>query len=242
MDILSLGAALLAGVLTILSPCVLPILPILFGAAAGRNRYAPVALAVGLAAGFTAIGLFLATIGFALGLDAAVFRTGSAAALILVGAILVVPRGQRVVQAALAPVGAWADRRSAAIDGRSGGLATQFGLGLLLGLVWSPCAGPTLGAASLLAARGEALGSVALTMLLFGFGAALPLLLFGLAGRAAMRRMRGGLGAAGRAGKLLLGAGLLVAGVLVLTGFDKRLEIWALDHGPGWATEWSTRF
>lgn len=57
------------------------------------------------------------------------------------------------------------------------GVLGQFGVGVLLGAVWSPCVGPTLGAASLLASQGRDLGVVALTMLLFGFGAALPLLL-----------------------------------------------------------------
>src|SRR5258708_1652562 len=59
------------------------------------------------------------------------------------------------------------------------GLSGQFGVGLLLGTVWSPCVGPTLGAASVLAAQGKNLGAVALTMLIFGLGAGLPLMLFG---------------------------------------------------------------
>lgn len=242
MDLISLGAALLAGVLTILSPCVLPVLPIVFGSAAGSHRHGAVALALGLAVGFAAVGLFVATIGFAIGLDAGLFRTLSAVLLMAFGLVLLVPRAQAAMQGALAPVGNWANRRTPGVGGNATGLAGQFGLGLLLGLVWSPCAGPTLGAASLLAAQGQQLGMVALTMLLFGIGAAVPLLLIGTAGREAMKRMRGRLRSAGRLGKLLLGGGMLVAGLLVLTGRDKALETWALDHGPAWATEWSTKF
>ena len=85
------------------------------------------------------------------------------------------------------------------------GLAGQFGLGLLLGAVWSPCVGPTLGAASLLAAKGENLGQVAITMLAFGIGAALPLMLLGFLSREAMQRWRGRLLEAGKGGKTLLG-------------------------------------
>lgn len=240
MDILTFGAAFLAGVLTILNPCVLPILPIVFGAATNQHRYGPAALALGLAVGFTLIGLFVATLGFSLGIGADLFRTVSGVLLLLFGIVLLVPQAQAALQSALAPVSRWANRRADRVEG--GGLGGQFGLGLLLGGVWGPCVGPTLGAASLLAAQGEALGQVSLIMLLFGIGAALPLLLIGIFGRQAMMRIRGGLGSAGRLGKLLLGAGMLAAGALVLSGFDKSIESWAVRHGPQWAVDLSTRF
>jgi len=70
----TLGLAFLAGILSILSPCVLPLLPIVLGTAQAEHRLGPVALAAGLAVSFTAIGLFVATIGFAIGLDTDVFR------------------------------------------------------------------------------------------------------------------------------------------------------------------------
>lgn len=240
MDIFTLGAAFLAGVLTILSPCILPILPIVLGSASSEHKFGPVALALGLSTGFAALGLFVATIGFSLGLDPAIFRNVSAALLIGFGLILIIPAAQMRMQALLAPIGNWANSRTSGTRGT--GIAGQFGLGLLLGAVWSPCVGPTLGAATLLASQGEALGEAGLVMLLFGIGISIPLLALGLMGRQIMVRMRGGLGKAASYGKLLLGAGMLIAGLLVLTGWDKSAEIWFLDHGPAWATEWSTRF
>ena len=81
-----------------------------------------------------------------------------------------------------------------------------------------------MGAASLLAAKGENLGQVALTMLAFGIGAALPLMLLGFLSREAMQRWRGRLMEAGRGGKTLLGVLLLAIGLLIATGLDKRLE------------------
>ena len=95
-------------------------------------------------------------------------------------------------------------------------LAGQFGLGLLLGAVWSPCVGPTLGAASVLAAKGENLPQVALTMLAFGVGAALPLLLLGILLRRALMRWRSRLLEGGKAGKTALGL------ILSLSGFSSR--------------------
>ena len=201
----------------------------------------PLALAVGLALSFTAIGLFVATIGFAIGLDTDVFRTISAVLLIGVGLVLLVPKLQEQFALAAGPV---SQLGAAAISTTSPptGLAGQFGLGLLLGAVWSPCVGPTLGAASLLAAKGENLGQVALTMLAFGIGAALPLMLLGFLSREAMQRWKGRMMEAGRGGKTLLGVLLLAIGVLVATGLDKRLETALVDASPDWLTTLTTRF
>jgi cytochrome c-type biogenesis protein len=198
------------------------------------------ALAVGLALSFTAIGLFVASIGFAAGLDTNVFRTISAILLIGIGVLLLVPRLQEQFAVAAGPVSQWAG--GYLDDFAANGLAGQLGLGLLLGAVWSPCVGPTLGAASLLAAKGENLGQVALTMLAFGIGAALPLMLLGFTSREAMQRWRGRLLEAGRGGKALLGVLLLAIGLMIATGIDKRLETALVDVSPEWLTTLTTRF
>lgn len=236
----ALGLAFLAGVLTVLSPCVLPLLPIVLGAAASQHRLGPLALAGGLALSFTAIGLFVATIGFAMGLDTGVFRAVSAVVLIGVGLVLLVPRLQEQFALAAAPVSNWAG--GYADNFTPGGLAGQFGLGLLLGAVWSPCVGPTLGAASVLAAKGENLPQVALTMLAFGVGAALPLLLLGILSREALMRWRSRLMEGGKAGKTALGLILVAVGLLVATGLDKRLEAILVEASPDWLTQLTTRF
>jgi cytochrome c biogenesis protein CcdA len=236
----ALGLAFLAGVLTVLSPCVLPLLPIVLGAAASQHRLGPLALAGGLALSFTAIGLFVATIGFAMGLDTGVFRAVSAVLLIGVGLVLLVPRLQEQFALAAAPVSNWAG--GYADNFTPGDLAGQFGLGLLLGTVWSPCVGPTLGAASVLAAKGENLLQVALTMLAFGVGAALPLLLLGILSREALMRWRSRLMEGGNAGKTALGLILVAVGLLVATGLDKRLEAILVEASPDWLTQLTTRF
>jgi len=236
----TLGLALVAGVLSILSPCVLPLLPIVLGTAQSEHRLGPVALAAGLAVSFTVIGLFVATIGFAIGLDTDVFRAISAFLLIAIGLVLLVPRLQAQFAVAASPVGAWVDDRFGGFTATS--LWGQFGLGLLLGAVWAPCVGPTLGAASLLAAKGDNLGQVALTMLAFGIGAALPLMALGFVSREAMMRWRGRLMEAGKGGKMLLGALLVAVGLLVATGADKRLETFLVDASPDWLTNLTTRY
>jgi len=216
----TLAFAFLAGVLSLLSPCVLPLLPIVLGAAASRHKLGPLALSAGLALSFTAIGILVATVGFALGLDAGLFRTAGAILLVGIGAILLVPAFQARVALAASPVGTWTESRFGGFSTEGG--TGQFGVGLLLGAVWSPCVGPTLGAASIAAARSEDLLSVSLTMATFGLGAALPLLLLGLLSREALTRWRDRMRAASGPVKQLFGAALVAAGLLILTGLTTR--------------------
>ena len=113
-------------------------------------------------------------------------------------------------------------------------------MGALLGAVWAPCVGPTLGAASLMAARGENLGQVALTMLAFGVGAGLPLTALGLASRETMLRWRGRLAAAGSGGRRALGLVFAATGLLILSGADKAAEAWLVEISPPWLTALTT--
>lgn len=226
------GLSLAAGTLSTLSPCVLPLVPVLLGAALAAHRLGPYALAGGLTLSFTGIGVFVASLGAAVGLDQGVFRDAAALLLIAFGAVLLSSSLQR--------------RFAAATSGLSGaghgllakvtldGLPGQFVLGLLLGLVWSPCVGPTLGAAVTLASQGQDLAQVTLLMALFGLGAGLPLIALGLVSRQAMARARGKLLAAGQWGKRALGGVMLALGTLILSGADKLFEAWALRGAPEW--------
>jgi len=236
----SYGLALIAGLLTALSPCVLPLIPIVIGTAIGEHRLGPVALAAGLGLSFVVVGLFVATIGFAAGLDQDLFRSVAAILLIVVGGVLLMPRLQARLASGTGPIGNWAQEHADGFSPR--GLGGQFLVGLLLGAVWSPCVGPTLGAASVLAARAENLFAVAITMLAFGVGATLPLLAIGLMSREALGRWRNRLLAAGRSGKAVMGALLLAVGALILTGLDKRVETVLVDASPAWLTDLTTRF
>jgi cytochrome c-type biogenesis protein len=235
-----IGLAFLAGLLSTLSPCVLPLVPIVIGSALSENRYGPAALALGVALSYVAIGLFVGTVGFTIGLDQDVFRSAAAILLILVGSVLLLPRLQLQLAAAAGPIGNWVQQRSSGVSTR--GIGGQFAVGLMLGVVWSPCVGPTLGAASILAARAENLAGVALTMFAFGIGAALPLCAIGLVSREVLSRWRSRLLAAGSLGKLLMGVTLVAVGTLILTGLDKRVEMVLVDASPAWLTELTTRF
>ena len=234
------GLAFLAGVLSILNPCTLPILPIVLAGAASEHRLGPLALAGGLTLSFTLIGLFVATIGFAIGLDAEVFRAIAAVLLVAVGAVLVLPMLQVRLALAAGPMVNWTEQRLAGVS--TAGLGGQFLLGLILGAVWVPCVGPTLGAASVLAARGEDVAAVALTMLFFGLGAALPLAALGALSREALARWRDRVMRAGRGLRAGLGALLILVGVLILSGADKFIEAALVGAAPEWLVDLTTRY
>jgi len=234
------GLSLAAGLLSTLSPCVLPILPLVIGAALGAHRLGPLALAAGLVVSFTVVGLFVATIGYGLGLDSEWFRILAALMLIGFGLILLSDRLQSRFSSATSALSAFGHHALSQL--RLQGLGGQLFVGLLLGLVWVPCVGPTLGAASALAAQGRDLPQVALVMVLFGLGAALPLLVLGTLSRSVLARYRGQLFMVGRVGKTILGVILLAFGLLIVFGLDKRLEAFLVAHSPGWLTELTTRY
>src|SRR5258708_19442872 len=94
MDYANIPLALFAGLFSILSPCVLPLAPIVLGTAVSEHRLGPLALAAGLATSFTAIGLFLATIGYSIGLDGEFFKVPFAVLLILPAHSLLVSPSQ----------------------------------------------------------------------------------------------------------------------------------------------------
>lgn len=228
-----------AGALTILSPCVLPLVPIVLSSAAQRHRFAPLALAAGLVVAFTATGFVVAAFGQALGIDTLAVRAAGAVVLCLAGIVLLVPKLQDGLTRVASPLAAWASRRQTALDGRAG-LWGQAMVGALLGVVWAPCVGPTLGAAVALGAEGKDLGEVALVMVAFGLGISTVLLVIAFAARGALARWRGRMLKAGGRGKAVLGALLLLIGIFILTGFDRKVEAFALDHLPDQVTEWST--
>jgi cytochrome c-type biogenesis protein len=240
MTVGSIFLAFVAGVLSILSPCVLPIIPIVLGAASSAERLGPVALAAGLSTSFVVIGLFVATIGYSIGLDADVFRYVAAALILAIGVVLMLPQLQAQLATASGPIANWTDQRFG--SHRGSGLSGQFWIGALLGAVWSPCVGPTLGAASLLAAQGRNLLQVAVTMFVFGIGAALPLLLLGLLSREAMMQWRKQLLSAGQVIRVGLGVLFVAMGALVLTGLDKSIEAALVAASPHWLTDLTTRF
>ncbi|MFM9913614.1 MAG: cytochrome c biogenesis CcdA family protein [Methylophilaceae bacterium] len=234
------GLAGLAGVLSTLSPCVLPLIPILLASALAAHRFGAIALAGGLALSFTLVGVAVAAAGSAVGLDQDALRVTGSVLLIIFGLVLLLPVLQEKFAQATSRLSSSGQTMLAGITLE--GLHGQFLLGLLLGLVWSPCVGPTLGAAITLASQGENLFKITGVMAVFGLGAAVPLVILGLISRPLMMRFRGKLMETGKRGKQILGLVLLLLGSAVLFGWDKLFEIWVLKLAPQWLVDLTTRF
>jgi cytochrome c-type biogenesis protein len=225
-----LGLSLAAGSLTTLSPCVLPLLPLVVGGSVQRNRLAPVAMGLGMATSFALIGLLVGALGPSIGLDADHVRVVGALMLIVLAGVVWIPAwSERFSQWAM-PLATSAQHASAGLD--AGSLKGALVLGAVLGLVWSPCSGPLLASAlALVVSEGGALPG-AIILGVFGLGAAVPLVAVAYASRAGFERWRDR--ALGSMDKVKKGfaALLALAGVGILLGWDKALETWALDHLP----------
>ena len=226
-----------AGLLTLINPCVLPLLPIVIAAAFQNSRLGPLALAAGLTVSFAVLGVSVTAFGHLVSVDGDSVNRVAAVMMMAFGVVLLVPRAQTALATLAAPL---ASRANSRIDTRErSGIAGQFGVGVLLGAVWSPCVGPTLGGAIGLAASGEGLGQAAATMLAFGVGVSTVLMALAYGSRQAVSARRERLAAWMPWAKPVMGATLLVVGIAVLFHIDRMIEGWLLDQMPIWLQDLS---
>jgi cytochrome c-type biogenesis protein len=231
LELAAVPLALVAGVAGVLSPCVWPLVPVVTSSAATSGRSGPIYLSLGLALSFAVAGTFLTLLLVSTGLDPEMFRYLAAVLLVAVALVLLVGRVNDWVTLRLS---AFSSRFNMGSRATAGSAPGQFGVGALLGVVWLPCVGPTLGAAIALASMGQSLGMAFVVMLAYGVGTAGVLLGAGLASGRLLARWRSALMTGGGFGKKFLGWMLLGLGMLVLTGLDKYLEALAVGIVPEW--------
>ncbi len=227
----------LAGLLTLINPCVLPVLPIVLTSALQVSRFGPLALAAGMTVSFVALGLTVAAAGRALGLTEEVIAQGGAVAMVVFGLILMVPRFSAGFAFATEGVAGRADRGIDAVD--RGGIGGQVAAGALLGAVWSPCVGPTLGGAIALAAQGGSLWQAGATMTAFAAGVATLILTLGYGARSALSRNRARMQRFATRARPLMGAVFALVGLALLFNLNHIAEAWLLDVLPYWLTDLS---
>ncbi len=230
----------LAGLLTLINPCVLPVLPIVLGASVQANRHGPLALAAGMGLSFVTLGLFVATVGYSLGLTDTRLSEIGAVLMIGFGVILLVPGFAHGFELATAGVAAGADNRIDTLD--QSGLRGQFVGGALLGAVWSPCVGPTLGGAISLASQGQNLVWAAMIMTSFALGIGTIIVALGYGTRAVILRRQAQLRRIASSARPVMGVLFIAVGLLILTKFYRVIEGWALDIMPFWLQDLSVVF
>lgn len=232
--------AYIAGLLTLINPCVLPVLPIVLASALQAHRLGPLALAAGMAGSFVVLGLTVAAAGQSLGLSDQTVAEVGALLMIGFGMVLLVPQLNRGFATATAGFAARADAGIDRID-RSG-LAGQALAGVLLGAVWSPCVGPTLGGAISLASQGQSLIWAGAVMAAFAAGVASVMLALGYGARRLLVQRRAALRGLAERAKPIMGMIFVAVGVAILLRWHHMAEGWLVDALPAWLTDLSVRF
>ncbi|NNJ68100.1 MAG: cytochrome c biogenesis protein CcdA [Boseongicola sp.] len=226
-----------AGLLTLINPCVLPILPIVLATSLQAGRAGPLVLAAGMSLSFVTLGLFVAVLGRTFGITEDTVSNVAAVLMIGFGVVLLVPRLSAGFATATAGVATSADSGMDQID--RDGLTGQFTAGVLLGAVWSPCIGPTLGGAISLASQGDSLPRAGAIMVTFALGVSTIILALGYGAQSVIRKRQAMMRRLAFAARPIIGVVFIAVGVAILLKFHHVLEIWALDTLPVWFTELS---
>lgn len=234
MDLI-LGYA--AGLLTLINPCVLPILPIVLATSLQAGRAGPAVLALGMSLSFVVLGLFVAVLGRSVGLTEDSVARAASVLMVGFGAVLLVPSLGARFATATAGFSATADQSMDDID-RSG-LTGQFTGGVLLGAVWSPCIGPTLGGAIGLASQGESLFRAGAIMVAFALGVSTIVLALGYGARAAIQRRQAAMRKLAGAARPVMGVVFIAVGLALFFRLHHAIEIWALETLPPWLIDLS---
>lgn len=234
MDILF---AYLAGLLTLINPCVLPVLPIVVASSLQADRSAPLALAAGMSVSFVLLGLGVAAIGPSLGITEDVISRTAALFMTGFGLAMLLPSAGARFAGATAGIAARADAGMTRVESR--GLAGQFAGGLLLGAVWSPCIGPTLGAAIAMASQGADLPRAGAIMTSFALGVSTLILALSFGARGWLGRNMPLMRSLAQRSKPILGTTFVVVGVALWFRVNHVIDTWMIEHLPAWLIDFS---
>ncbi|WP_372884131.1 cytochrome c biogenesis CcdA family protein [Shimia sp.] len=226
-----------AGLLTLINPCVLPVLPIVLATALQASRHGPLVLAAGMSLSFVALGIAVTAFGHGLGLRADDIARAGAVLMVGFGLVLLVPRFAAVFSAAIAGVAANADAGLERVDRAT--LRGQFLAGALLGAVWSPCVGPTLGGAISLASQGQDLARAAAIMLFFAFGVSTIILGLGYGARSALIKRQALMRRVAVSARPIMGLVFVAVGLMLFFKLHYQIEAWLISVLPAWLIDLS---
>jgi len=218
--------AFLAGVVTVLSPCILPLLPIILSGTVGEGKKRPFGIVAGFIASFTFFTLALTSIVKATGLPSDLLRNFAIVMIVLFGISLVLPQTQLLLEKIFSTLSRYAPRSSSSSGFRGG-----FVLGLSLGLVWAPCVGPILASVITLAATSSVTFASVFITLAYALGTAIPMLAIMFGGRQLLQRNQWLLR---NTGNLQRGFGVLMVliGIAMFAQLDRGFQVWLLNTFP----------
>lgn len=229
--ILLIAFAFLAGVVTVLSPCILPLLPIILSSSTdttGKRR--PLGIVVGFVGSFTFFTLFLATIVKLTGVPADYLRLISIGVLILFGVSLLLPQVQILIEQLFGRLTRFAPQNQDK-KGFSGGIV----IGLSLGLLWTPCVGPILASVISLALSGNVNVQALFITLSYSIGTAIPMFLIMIAGSTALQKVPWLLRNTDKIQKAF-GVLMVLTAIGIFFNIDRKFQTFILDTFPDYGT------
>ncbi len=234
--IVLLGFAFLSGVITILSPCILPVLPIVLSGGVGGGKARPFGVLAGFVVSFTAFTLTLSAIVQALGIPVDALRIVAVVLIVLFGVVMLVPwlsvrfelLTSRIARKSGGGVGAPGTPKRT-------GFWSGVVVGLSLGLIWTPCVGPIMASVISLALTQHVDGGSVSITLAYTLGTSIPMLGVMLGGRALLNRVPA---LTRNSGNIQKGFGVLmiVMGVAIGMGWDRQFQSFILRTLPGYGT------
>lgn len=223
--------AFISGLLTILAPCIWPILPIVLSASSTGGRRKPLGITLGILISFTVFTLTLSYLVSIFHFDPNTLRLVAVVVLILLGLSLLIPRFSGLIEVGVGRLtGLFGNRISSGGTGFFGGLLT----GLSLGVVWAPCAGPILASIAALAATQMVTTRVVIVTLAYMIGTGIPLFFFATAGSNLLTRSRA---LSPHLAKIqrFFGIVIIVTALGIWTNYDKVIQARLLDVFPGYS-------
>lgn len=230
--IILLVFAFLAGIITVLSPCILPVLPIILSSSLTGGRRRPFGIVTGFIGSFTFFTLALASIVRATGISADSLRLLAVGMIGFFGISLLVPKTQVLLELLFTKLSAFLPRFANTTTGFAGGLI----VGASLGLIWTPCVGPILASVITLALTGSTNLQAVLITLAYAIGTALPMLAITLGGRSILERFPSVQRNTGRIQKIF-GMVMVLMAFAIFFNIDRRIQTAILtafpDYGAG---------
>jgi cytochrome c-type biogenesis protein len=224
---LSIGLAILGGLLTAFSPCILPILPIIVGRSLQTHRYGPLALVAGLISGFAIAGSLLGIASNWLTDLSNIIRNFAIFFLLALGLLSIFPKWSYLL---ISKVSSKFPAFKVKEPNKTN-LSGEFWLGAQLGLLWTPCAGPVLGSILILAAADHEIFTAFILLVVYGFGTGLPILLLAYASRyfsKSFLKLRSRSQLLQRIGGVMIS----LTAIAILLGWDVKIQLWLAPYFP----------
>lgn len=221
--------AFVAGLVTILAPCIWPLLPIVLSTSLGGGKAKSFGITLGIITSFAVYNLSISYLVRIFGFDPNLLRYLAIAILLILGLIMVVPKFAGIFEGLVSRLAGGVGQASTRRHGFWGGIVT----GLSLGIVWTPCAGPILTAIATLSATASVNFGIILVTIAYLIGVGIPLFAFSYGGQHLVTKTRFLSRYTGRV-QQVFGIILILTALAIASNYDKILQAKLLDYFPSY--------